>query len=96
MSLPCEFQLMGNTVKIRLVKKLIAHDGDGLDGHWIPDNNLIEVNSSNCEDNQNATLWHEVTHAICDCIGEEEISKNERFVEAFGQALNQVMKTLRY
>ena len=39
------------------------------------------------------TLYHEVTHAILDTLGEHELSNNEEFVQKFSLLLHQFEKT---
>jgi hypothetical protein len=40
-----------------------------------------------------ATLYHEVVHAILDTIGKNELSRDEEFVQCFSTLLHQFEKT---
>lgn len=94
--LPTSVQIAGLDITIKGVRNLTGQsDGAGLDGHWVPDKLLIEINTILTPQAQEATLYHELFHAVLDVMG-EEISKDERFVEAVGQLWYQVSKTLEY
>lgn len=41
------------------------------------------------------TIWHEITHAILDSLGENDLSRNESFIKKFSTLLYQVIKTLK-
>ncbi len=95
-TLPTSVQIAGNEITIKGVRNLVGpSDGDGRDGHWIPGKLLIEINTIMCDEAQLTTLYHELFHAVLDVMG-EEISNDERFVEAASQLWYQVSKTLEY
>lgn len=49
-----------------------------------------------CEDSKRQTFYHELTHAILDTMGENELSKNEKFVNTFSSFLNEALRNARY
>lgn len=49
-----------------------------------------------CHDSKRQTFYHEVTHCILDTMGEDELSKNEKFVNAFSSFLNEAMANARF
>jgi hypothetical protein len=46
-------------------------------------------------DGQHQTFWHESTHAILYDMG-HKLYRNEAFVEAFSQRLNQMIETAKF
>ncbi len=45
------------------------------------------------KEEKESTYYHEVTHAIFEAIGREDLSNNEHLVDQFSRALHQVIKT---
>lgn len=68
-------------------------------GHWDGTRCLIllarrsggEVLS---EERKAQTFFHELTHAVLDAIGEDELNGNEQFIDAFSNVLYQALKTM--
>ena len=46
------------------------------------------------EERQKQTFFHELTHAVLDSIGRDELNEDEVFVDAFSNALYQAIKTM--
>jgi len=90
---PTTFDIFGRTFTIKYTEDLIQHDS--CYGLWRPDKGEVTIQTNLDRGLEDHTLWHELTHAILDSIGNEELSKNEVFVDLFGAALHQVVKTLR-
>lgn len=42
------------------------------------------------------TFWHELTHAILHDMGRDKLNKDEAFVTAFADRLDQAIKTARF
>lgn len=61
-------------------------------GRWVATTNSIFINRDLCQEQQVATLYHEVTHALLEALGELDLSKNEDFVEKLSRGLLQTMK----
>ena len=49
-----------------------------------------------CQDSKRQTFYHELTHAILDTMGENELSKNEKFVNTFSSFRNEALRNARY
>lgn len=47
------------------------------------------------EERKEQTFCHELTHAILDAIGEDELNGNEQFVDAFSNVLYLIIKTMK-
>lgn len=47
------------------------------------------------EERKEQTFYHELTHAILDAIGEDDLNCNEQFVDAFSNVLYQAIKTMK-
>jgi len=68
-------------------------------GEYSPNENHIKLKKEHegvklAKDKVNLVFFHEVTHAILDGIGEEELYVDEKFVEKFSNVLYQVIKQL--
>lgn len=42
------------------------------------------------------TFYHELTHAILDTMGENELSSNEKFVNTFAGFLTEALRSFKY
>ncbi len=87
------FVIMGHTVKVRygrVPKEAWAW--------WRPDEKEIVVSpriKKMPESHLHHTLCHEVTHAVLDTIGREDLSQDEAFVDLLSNALYQVLTTVK-
>lgn len=63
---------------------------DSIMGRWIEAESKILVNGKLSESQMNATIWHEVTHAVLMACGESELNANEDFVEKLSRAFMQI------
>lgn len=100
MPIPYQFDLFGQTHKIKKVK--LIDRGKAL-GQWNPDRFVIHVattdrfdKSTICDDSQEQAYYHEVVHAILDGLSYEHLSADEKFVDTFSKALHQILKTSKY
>lgn len=57
---------------------------------------LWDKNRHQSEDSKKQTFYHELVHCILDTMGENELSKNERFVNIFASFLNEALKDSRF
>ncbi len=57
---------------------------------------VIHKNKEQSEGSKINTFYHELTHSILDTMGEEELSKNERFVCSFAGFLADAMENARF
>jgi hypothetical protein len=90
--LPKQFEILGRKFDIQYDKSL----GENL-GVCFPDNGLIKIvkNKFLPRDSVEHTLWHEISHAILYAMGEEELFRNEKFIDLLGGILYQISKTLK-
>ena len=63
---------------------------DSIMGRWIESESKIIINEKLSEQQMDATIWHEVTHAILIACGESELNANEDFVEKISRAFSQI------
>lgn len=91
-----EFQILGHTIKVKVVKKI---PGKGMHlnrGLWVPEKNLIYIESNPTNiDLMEQTLYHEISHCILDNMGYTKLSSDEKFVDLLGSMLHQMIKTSR-
>ena len=95
--IPKYFDLMGHAIEVRQVK-VPPGIKDEIDSHatWQKDKQLITINVfGQSETLLHHTYLHEVTHAILDAMGKEDLSKDEEFVDMFSGLLHQVLTTGR-
>ena len=52
----------------------------------------IQINQACCDEIQKATLCHEIMHGILLHIGRDDLSNDEAFVTAIGNAVNESFK----
>lgn len=55
-----------------------------------------QVNDKLSDDKINQVFFHELTHAILDCMNERDLSNDEKFVNMFGSLLHQSLKTAQF
>ena len=68
-------------------------------GHWDGTRCLILLahragGEELSEERKAQTFFHELTHAVLDAIGEDELNGNEQFTDAFSNVLYQALKTM--
>lgn len=86
------FQLMGRSFQIKYVKNM--PNMTDCSGICEFDNNTISIQHGLAKDLEAHTLWHEITHSILYAMNEEELNKNEKFIDVFSGLLHQVLKTI--
>lgn len=94
--IPKEFILFGEKHKVKQVRSL--DKGNSL-GEFDPKNNTIKVkkpSKSFTQDQTEQAYFHELVHCILDHLGYINQSDDEVFVDRFGKALHQVLKTSVY
>ena len=68
-------------------------------GHWDGSRCLILLahragGEELSEERKAQTFFHELTHAVLDAIGEDELNENEQFIDAFSNLFYQALKTM--
>lgn len=92
MTIPKEFQLMGQTIKVKVVNE--THEM--LDGNrWMAYflDNTIYLRSKLPNTLLTQTLLHEVTHFILRTMWRDELNDDEEFVETFSWLMHQFLAT---
>ncbi|HPQ79380.1 MAG TPA: hypothetical protein PLG47_02940 [Candidatus Dojkabacteria bacterium] len=97
--IPTSFNLLGHTVNVVFDDK--SMDDKNALGCCSPTLNTITLTNKNGidtlpQDVIEHTYWHEVVHFILKTMGEEELYKNEKFVDLFAALLHQILKTSNY
>jgi hypothetical protein len=97
MTIPKEFKLFNQTIKVIYKKNLI--DSQGAFGVWDYSRNKIYLQPSTrkhilTKEQIDATFLHEVTYACLDLMGEHKMSGNEKFVHSFSNLLHQFILAL--
>lgn len=93
MKLPKTFKLLDHTIKVREKPGLVG-DQNAF-GMWSHAELTIWIDPEVPTSMQAHTLWHEIMHAVLDLTGHSKLSNNERFVDAMGGALAQVIRTIK-
>ena len=87
------FEIMGHKIKVkygRVPKEAWAW--------WRPDQKEIVVSPRIKKmpvSHLHHTLCHEITHALLDTIGREDLSQDEAFVDLLSNAMYQVVTTIK-
>jgi predicted SprT family Zn-dependent metalloprotease len=96
--IPKTFDLFGEKYRVSHLKEI---DKGKSFGHAIYTENRIKlaktVGKKKIQQDQiESTYCHELTHIILDALGHTELSGNEEFVDSFGKALHQILKSSKY
>ena len=98
-TIPKKFKLLGHNIKVR-------YDNNRMDdmnalGLCEPTFNVLSLAKKTGgkkmpKSTIEHTYWHEVTHRILRAMGENDLYKNEAFVDNFAGCLHQVIKSSKY
>ena len=89
-TIPKEFDLISRKYKVLQVSKVDDKKSLGL---CLSDQAIIKLRKTLKKELKEHTFLHEATHAILESLGYVELSEDEKFVDAFSNALYQVIKT---
>ena len=99
MIIPKSFKMLGHTIKPKIDNK--TTDAKNALGYCHPSHN--EILLADESDGRKLpltvvehTYCHELVHYILKCMGEEELYKNEKFVDVFGGLLHQYLTTTKF
>lgn len=87
------FELMGHRIRVKYGR--VPKDAWAW---WRPDQKEIVVSpriKKMPQSHLHHTLCHEITHAVLDHIGREDLSQDEAFVDLLSNALFQVLTTVK-
>ena len=95
--IPKRFHVGGQDVEVNILERI---ENDNL-GNCCLARGIVEVASKfNGKDQSDSsklnTFYHELTHAILDTMGENELSSNERFVNTFSGFLTEAVRSFEY
>lgn len=93
--IPARFQLLGHTIRVRVIPRSRWRHGKGVVGVWIPDKLQIDLLADPIETQLQATFCHELTHAMLDMMN-HELSHCETFVDNLGGLLQQALTTFEF
>ena len=99
MKLPKEFQLMGRTFQIVWDKNLVTKTDVVGQASYRELKVFLQPDCPGARrprDSVEQAFYHELVHHILDIMEENELSKNEKFVEIFSGLLHQFEKTAKY
>lgn len=96
--IPEWFYIFGEKIKVSLLKQV--NKGNDY-AYWEPIKNKISVAKTAHkqilnQEQQEQSYCHELVHCILENIGEPHLSENEIFVDKFGKALHQILKSSHY
>lgn len=92
--IPSKYQVGGTNMEVRRVDRC----NDNSIGLCLLGAGYVEIadffnrDSKQSDDCKVNTFYHELTHSILDTMGEDDLSKNERFVNSFAGFLTEAMK----
>jgi len=91
--IPKSFKLFNTTWTVKQLHKV-----DNLGSYGLCDYGTatISLRRNLKQDIKEATFHHELVHAILDTLNYHKLSSDEKFVDTFGQALHQAIKTSEY
>ena len=92
--IPANFQLMGRTIRVRIVPKSRWQHEENCVGYWAPDKGEIHVVAGHDEQLTQQIFCHELTHAILDCMN-HKLARDEPFVDTFAGLLQQAWTTVK-
>jgi hypothetical protein len=96
---PLSFCIMGYTITVEWNERLRHHED--LVGLAMHRDNKIVIQPSvpgnpRTSEQIEHTFFHELVHFILDAMQEEELRKNEKFVDVFSGLLHQALTTMEY
>jgi hypothetical protein len=91
--IPKSFQLMGHTIKVRVIQPSKWRHGAKNVGHWNPNKYLIDVLAVQPESHRQQIFCHELMHALFDMAGHEALSQDEVLVDRMGHLIQQALTT---
>ena len=99
MVIPVSFWLYGQKITVEMVDHLIE-DADNI-GESVYRKNLIKLQCNNAgierpQTQIESTFCHELVHYILFMMEEDDLRKNEKFVDNFGRLLHQALNSMEY
>jgi len=99
MKIPTEFELMGETIRVKLVNELLQ-ESDALGQACYRTGEIKILDNSPTykitEEQQMQTFLHELVHWILYKLRKDDMRKDEDFVDMFADLTMQILKTAKY
>ena len=92
--IPSQFQLLGHTIKVRVVSPGRWRHGKDIVGIWLPDDYRIDIVSTVKGSHRQQVWAHEAMHAMLDLGGYEALSADVVLVDRLGHLLQQMLTTM--
>lgn len=94
---PTQVQIIGQTIEIIYTDELLKRGAWGLYNH--PQQKIFiqtkdHTGTELSEDFMTGVLFHELTHAMFDILGYNDLSENEDLVDRVGHVIKQIIETL--
>ena len=90
--IPKSFTLVNRTYQVKPYPAGLAAELKRT-GDCDKDTAQIRIDTSNCQDLQDHTFYHELVHAMLYASTKPKLSTNEDFVDSLGALLHQFMQT---
>lgn len=90
MQIPKQFQIFGETYKI---KQLVRVHKDDRWGEHEPTGNIIKIKKTLNQDQKEQAYFHEMIHCILTNLSYNDLNEDEVFVDRVAKALHQILKT---
>ena len=92
--IPNQIDLAGQTLDVVMDPSIQKLSGCCGQTHF--DEGVIIINPNLRPDTRAVTYFHELVHAILMTMGNQDLNKDEAFVDTFGNLLWQSFKTAKY
>ncbi len=92
MIIPKQFQLFGETIKVKQVVKV---DKENSLGEFSPETNTIKIKKSLQQDQKESTFYHELMHCLVLSLGYDKLYNDEVFIDTMGKGLHQILNTFK-
>ena len=93
--IPTTVPLMGHVIQVFVIPEAEWHYGADCAGIWLPATHQIHISDALDDSNKMHTFFHELLHAILDCMN-HRLSRNEAFVDQLGGLLHQALAGATY
>ena len=94
MKIPTELTLMGIPIKIEIDNTFVKRYGRIASIDYIKQ--IITIDTSHPKETVEQALIHEICHMIMYIMGEEELQKNEKFIDILAHLIYQALATAKY
>jgi Zn-dependent peptidase ImmA (M78 family) len=94
--IPKSFELYGRKITIEEMSQ-DESSRYGVSGTWHQHLNLIKLSQEPMDDHyREHVFFHELAHCLLDLSGQEELSKDESYVDTLGGLIHQFVRSQRF